>query len=172
MLDRALSVTRQAAELAAKHATALAGRALELVGEVRRRVQGDDAETSRRVAAAAARAEDLAAAPTPPRQEPRRFERAAPVPAPAEPVPTPAEPVHIEVEEELVGQFAEQGAEDGAGAEISVVEPWAGYASMNASAVVDRLAAASPAQLAVVELYENGHKARKSILAEVQRRLS
>jgi hypothetical protein len=81
----------------------------------------------------------------------------------------PPEPEHIEVEEELVGAFAEAGAEEGAGPEIEVVEPWPGYAALTASDVVDRLAAASEAERAVVALYEREHKKRKTVLAAAER---
>src|SRR4051812_3830772 len=131
MLDRAFSLARQATELAVKHVTALSGRALELAAELRGRAQGADKEPSTRVADAEARAEELTSAPA----RPRRPERApAPPPPPAarpEP-PSPPEPAHIEVEDELVGEFAEVGAEDAAGAEVEVAEPWPGYASLSA----------------------------------------
>src|SRR5689334_19972782 len=39
---------------------------------------------------------------------------------------TPPEPAHISEEPELVEEFAEPGAEDGAGAEVHVQEPWDG----------------------------------------------
>jgi hypothetical protein len=42
---------------------------------------------------------------------------------------------------------------------------------MKAADVVDRLATADSAQLAVVQLYENQGRARKTVLAAVERRL-
>ncbi len=39
----------------------------------------------------------------------------------------------------LVRESAEPGAEDGAGASVTVAEPWEGYSGMNAREVVARL---------------------------------
>jgi hypothetical protein len=49
-------------------------------------------------------------------------------------------------------------------AEIRVDAPWEGYDEMKAADVVDRLKAADDAQKAVVRLYEQQHKKRKSVL--------
>jgi hypothetical protein len=163
MLDRAFALTRQAVELAEKHLTAAIGKAVELAGEARKIVENRGSpppEQSDRVANAEARSEALDSTPT----------RPAPAPRPPAPPRTPSPPPtpeseHIEVEEELVGEFAEAGAEEPAGPEIEVAEPWPGYASLTASDVVDRLAAASEAERAVVALYERGHKNRKTVLA-------
>src|SRR4051794_39551293 len=87
---------------------------------------------------------------------------------PAEPaVPPPAEPepAHIEVEAELVAQVADPGAEGSPGPQLSVDEPWEGYSKMKAADIVDRLAAATPPEVAVVQLYESTHRARKTVLA-------
>jgi hypothetical protein len=54
---------------------------------------------------------------------------------------------------------------------VSVAEPWEGYRKMKAADVVDRLATADSAQLAVVQLYESQGRARKTVLAAVERRL-
>jgi hypothetical protein len=78
---------------------------------------------------------------------------------------------HISEEPQLVGEFAEPGAEEGAGAEVHVVEPWDGYEHMNAKQVIDRLAGASPAELAAVQLYESGRKDRQTVIAAVGRAL-
>jgi hypothetical protein len=74
-------------------------------------------------------------------------------------------------EEEIVAEFAEPGAEDGAGAQLQVEEPWEGYALMNAGAVISRLEQADPAQLALVELYEQMHKKRQTVLSAAAKRL-
>ncbi len=112
----------------------------------------------------------------------------APVPAPpaAEPVPDlpvgetisggPAEPIiseagHVSSGTELVEEFADPGAEDGAGAEVRVAEPWEGYRSMKAADIIDRMASASTAELAAVELYELSGRKRKSVLAAAERAL-
>lgn len=74
-------------------------------------------------------------------------------------------------EAEVVAEFAEPGAEDGAGAQLDVEQPWEGYASMNAGSVIDRLQQADPAQLALVELYEQTHKNRQTVLSAAAKRL-
>lgn len=73
--------------------------------------------------------------------------------------------------DEVVAEFAEPGAEDGAGAQIEVEAPWDGYDAMAAQAVVDRIAESGPEQLAVVELYERFHKNRRTVLAAAESRL-
>lgn len=84
---------------------------------------------------------------------------------------TPAEPVHVSEEPALVDEVAEPGAEDGAGPEIHIDEPWEGYAQMNAKQVIERLHAATPAELAAVQLYEGSHRRRQTIVNAVQRAL-
>jgi hypothetical protein len=118
--------------------------------------------------------------PTPvrPREPARRAEeppsppRSAPA---AEPPPAPAaeeaEPDHVSEEPVLVEEFADPGAEDGAGPEITVAEPWPGYGSMKANEVVARLEEAAPAQVAVARLYEQANRRRKTVLAAADRRL-
>jgi hypothetical protein len=81
------------------------------------------------------------------------------------------EPAHVSEEPELVEEFAEPGAEDGAGAEIHIREPWEGYRHMNARDVAARLSAASPAELAAVQLYESSTRGRQTILSAVTRHL-
>ncbi|HLY47587.1 MAG TPA: hypothetical protein VKR21_00190 [Solirubrobacteraceae bacterium] len=98
---------------------------------------------------------------------------APPPPAPplgARHVPPP-EPVHVSDEPELVEEVAEPGAEDGAGAQIRIDEPWDGYGQMNAKQIIARLNAATPAALAAVQLYESSHRRRQTILNAVQREL-
>jgi hypothetical protein len=93
-------------------------------------------------------------------------------PAPPTPLTHEQEVVKtIEDEDELVAEFAEPGAEDGAGAQLEVDEPWEGYAQMNATAVIDRLEAADPAELALLELYEQTHRKRQTVLSAATRRL-
>jgi hypothetical protein len=103
--------------------------------------------------------------PTPPAA---RAARPAP---PARPPPPLGEPAHVSAEPELVETSAEPGAEDGAGAAITVQEPWAGYRRMNARDVIDRARLASVAELAAIELYEARHRARQTVLAAVERQL-
>ena len=110
-------------------------------------------------------------APTAPPPAPRTATpapRSAPRPEP----PTPlAEPTHVSEEPTLVETSAEPGAEDGAGAAITVQEPWAGYGQMNARDVIDRARLASVAELAAIDLYEARHRARQTVLAAVERQL-
>ena len=80
-------------------------------------------------------------------------------------------PVHVSEEPELVQEVAEPGAEEGAGAEVSILEPWEGYGRMSAKEVIARLADATPAELAAVALYESGNRSRQTVLAAVQRQL-
>jgi hypothetical protein len=81
-------------------------------------------------------------------------------------------PAHVSSEPELVGEIADPGAEEGAGAEVTVAEPWPGYAKMTAPDVIDRLAAAGSAELAAVALYEDQHRRRATVLAAVRRQLA
>jgi hypothetical protein len=82
----------------------------------------------------------------------------------------PETPVHIDTEPELVAEFAESGAEEGAGAELHVDEPWEGYRRMRVAAIRDRVAVAGAEELAVVQLYEVTHRRRRSVLDAVERR--
>jgi hypothetical protein len=91
-------------------------------------------------------------------------------PAAPEP-PTAPPPTHVSEEPELVGTFADPGAEDGAGAAVHVEEPWKGYAHMTADDVIAHLADASREELAAVELYERAHRARKTVMAAADRQL-
>jgi hypothetical protein len=92
----------------------------------------------------------------------------APIPEP--PARPPEPPPHIDTEPELVAEFAEPGAEEGAGAEIHVDEPWDGYRRMRVADIRDRVAAAGAEQLAVTQLYEVTHRRRRSVLDAVERR--
>ncbi len=76
----------------------------------------------------------------------------------------------VDEEPELVAEFAERGAENGAGANATVDEPWEGYAKMKADAIVARLGEADLAELAVVELYEQTHGKRQTVLRAAERR--
>jgi hypothetical protein len=93
--------------------------------------------------------------------------------APDVPPPVPDEliPDHVDEEPVLVAEAAEEGAEDGAGAELHVEPPWDGYERMGAADVRERLAAASAAEAAAVELYESTHKSRRSVLDAAERML-
>jgi hypothetical protein len=109
--------------------------------------------------------------PAPPRVNGHSASPAAP-PAPPTSLTHDQEVVKtLEDEDELVAEFAEPGAEDGAGAQLDVAEPWEGYARMNAADVVSRIDQADPAELALLELYEQAHKKRRTVLTAATRRL-
>jgi hypothetical protein len=112
-------------------------------------------------------------APRPPAPQRRAMSRPRPPaesrrptePRPAPPRPSPEPPA-------IVHEVADPGAEDGAGAQVTVAEPWQGYDRLGARDVIDRLSAAPPAVAAAVELYEAGKRRRKTVLAAAERRLS
>jgi hypothetical protein len=113
-------------------------------------------------------------APEPPAPAPPASAPPAPAPRtpePPSPPPVADEPVHVSEEPELVEEFAEPGAEDGAGAEVRVDEPWDGYAELTARDITARLSDASEAELAAVQLYESTHKQRETVLSAVVREL-
>jgi hypothetical protein len=70
-----------------------------------------------------------------------------------------------------VEEVAEPGAEDGAGAEIHVAEPWEGYGELTADDVIDRITGATTAVLAAVQLYEQTHRRRRTVLEAAEREL-
>ncbi len=94
-----------------------------------------------------------------------------PVDETPEPVDETPEPAHVSEEPELVAEVSEPGAEDGAGATVTVDEPWDGYTRLNAQDVIDRLADAGTAELAAIQLYESTHKRRETVLTAVAREL-
>jgi len=114
----------------------------------------------------------------------------APPPPPARPAPTPPpaarprrrtnggappvapEPAHVSEEPELVAEVADRGAEEGAGAEVHVDEPWEGYDRMTAAAIRGRLRMEGAAVAGTVRLYEAAHKGRSSVLEEAGRRVN
>lgn len=96
---------------------------------------------------------------------------APPPPAAHRPRPAP-EPAHVDRDAVVVLESADAGAADGVGAQIRVDEPWDGYSQMKAKDVTAQLATADPATLAVVRLYETGHRNRRTVLAQIDRRLA
>lgn len=76
----------------------------------------------------------------------------------------------VDEEPELVAEFAERGAEEGAGATTTVDEPWEGYREMNADAVIARIDQADLAELAMIELYEQAHRRRQAVLHAAEHR--
>jgi hypothetical protein len=85
---------------------------------------------------------------------------------------TPPEPAHVDEEPELVAEIAEEGAEEGAGAEVTVEEPWPGYNEMTAADIEDRLVAEEETVVAAVRLYEASRKGRASVLEAASRKMS
>ena len=109
--------------------------------------------------------------PSPPEPEPSQEAREPVIEAVEErPALEPEEPEHLDLKPELVAEFAESGAEQGAGPEIHVDEPWDGYRKMRVADIRDRVQVADPAELAVVQLYESMNRGRASILDAVVRR--
>lgn len=110
--------------------------------------------------------------PAPPRAPgtPTAAPPARPVPAAPE-APAPETPG--DVFEELTGlktiddtpELVETEGAGSPGAELHVDPPWAGYERMSAADIVDRLVVADAAEKAVVRLYEQRHRRRRSILA-------
>jgi hypothetical protein len=86
------------------------------------------------------------------------------------PPPQPA-PLHVSTEPELVEEFSEPGAEDGAGAQVRVAEPWPEYRHLKASDVIARLSSATREELAAVELFELAGANRKSVVVAAQQAL-
>ncbi len=54
-------------------------------------------------------------------------------------------------------------------AEVIDDEPWTGYDALRAADVVARVRGADPAELAAIELYETGHRRRRTVLEAVAR---
>ena len=86
-------------------------------------------------------------------------------------VPDELIPDHVDEEVVLVAEVAEEGAEDGAGPELHIDEPWDGYDQMTAPQINDRLAAATAEMAAAVELYESTRKSRRTVLDAAGRAL-
>jgi hypothetical protein len=101
---------------------------------------------------------------------PAAAEAPPPEPEPVEPV-EPPEPAHVDEGATVVAEFAEEGAEDGAGAEIELTEPWKGYDRLHADELVDRLSGAGSAELAAVVLYERSTRDRSSVVEAAERQL-
>jgi hypothetical protein len=103
--------------------------------------------------------------PAPPAQ-------ARPVPVDSPPaVPDELIPDHVDEEVVLVAEVAEEGAEDGAGPELHIDPPWAGYDEMTAAQIRDRLAAGDTVLAAAVDLYETTHKSRRTVIEAAERAL-
>ena len=124
---------------------------------------------------AAPRAEAAAPATAPPRGAPAREERPPSRPPRRRPgrAPTAAvEPAHVDEEAVLAAEFAEEGVEEGAGPQIVVDEPWDGYSGMKAPDIIRALQDAGSETLAAVQLYEQTHRRRRTVLDAAGRLLS
>ena len=72
----------------------------------------------------------------------------------------------------LVAAVAEEGVEDGAGAELHVDTPWPGYERMTVQEIRRRLASEGPAAAGAVKLYEAAGRRRRSVIEAADRRLA
>ena len=77
----------------------------------------------------------------------------------------------MSAEPTLVEESAEPGAEDGAGAQVRVSEPWDGYRQMKAEEVIARMTEATPEELAAVQLYETVNRNRETVITAAERQL-
>jgi hypothetical protein len=188
-----LRVSLRSAQLLTRAAGGVAERAMSVTGLAIQIVSpGRSSDLERDVAPVAAPRAEPAAPPAAPAAPPSAAPAAPPSAGPAAPPATPRAaapatplaappavpldaltqaPAHVSEEPELVAESAEPGAEEGAGAGITVVEPWAGYGRLTAKDVIDRARTASVAELAAMRLYEARHRARQTVLAAVDRQL-
>jgi hypothetical protein len=104
----------------------------------------------------------------PPQPAPRVRE---PEPATRQDAAAAQQPRHVSEEATLVAELAEPGAQDGAGAEVTVSQPWSDYDRLTAKQVIARLADATAAELAAVRLYEDQNRRRETVLSAVERQL-
>jgi hypothetical protein len=165
-----MRLSARAARLALRGGLQTSGRVLELVIYVVKSVAPDGSGNRSEWTAPAnvetptdIRAE---AEPSPEPASKPSFEPAS------EPAPLRDEPTHVSEERVLLDELAEPGAEEGAGAEVTVAQPWGGYAQMTAKDVVARLSDATPAELAAVQLYESANRHRDTVMSAVRRELA
>jgi hypothetical protein len=155
---------------AAGQAAALAGQILKAVSPSHTTSAPDRDQASAAAAPAATRTPDVQPAPEP--ELPPR-PAAGEVPVGSRPTSQPAPlqdlPAHVSEESELVESFAEPGAEDGAGAQVTMDSPWEGYDAMSADELIIRLGESDPAELAAVKLYESAKRRRATVLKAVDR---
>lgn len=164
LISLPLRASLRSAQIVTRAVSGVAGRALAIPGHA---IQVASSGRSNCVEPDADRQRDVAPRPASPTQTPPpRTVRAEPAPsARAEP------PTHVSEEPVLVSESAEPGAEEGAGARVTVLEPWTGYGRMTARDVIDRVRSASVAELAALRLYEARHRARRTVLDAADRQL-
>jgi hypothetical protein len=107
----------------------------------------------------------VAPSPAPPVSPPTAQGPAVPA------VPPTAGAKQVDDDPVPVAEFAEAGAEDGAGAQVRVDPPWDGYDSMTAAQIRQRLATADSGLAAAVSLYEGAGRRRVSVVDAADRRL-
>ena len=95
---------------------------------------------------------------------------ARPTPPPP-PAAGPSEPRRVDEEATVVAEFAEEGAEEGAGAEVALAQPWEGYDQLQADELVEQISDASDETLAAVALYERSTRARPSVIGAAEEQL-
>jgi hypothetical protein len=162
-----LRLGMRAADTALRTGMTVSGRTLQLAGELLKTFTGGETN------GAAPRGADGQPERAPDRSRSTTTVSSSAQPAPSRPpiAQEPQAPPHVSEEPVLVDELAEPGAQDGAGANIEVAEPWEGYDQMTAKQIVARLRSSSAAQLAVVELYERENRERETVLAAVKRQL-
>jgi hypothetical protein len=166
LISLPLRVSLCSAQIVTRAVSGVAGRALAIPGHA---IQVAASGRSNHVERDADRAEpDVAPRPASPTETPPapRTVRAEPAPSARSEAPT-----HVSEEPVLVSESAEPGAEEGAGASVTVLEPWTGYGRMTARDVIDRVRSASVAELAALRLYEARHRGRRTVLAAADRQL-
>lgn len=119
--------------------------------------------------------------PPPPRPAPTSVAEPAAPPPPVPPaaaegdaipvVPPPPGAKTVDDDPVPVGEFAEEGAEDGAGAEVHIDPPWDGYDDQTAAQIAERLADADREVAAAVSLYEGMRRGRRSVTKAADKRL-
>lgn len=174
-LRRALSLAAGAAERMLEAALAGLRKARAALEEGAPEVAGSDAPELASQTGDALEPEPLSQAAPP--------EEAGDGPAPTtdpvtgEPVVPPPSPLAAEVKTiddapVPVAAVGEEGAEEGAGAEVHVNPPWEGYDGMIAAEIRARLREADSDVLAAVVLYEGLGKRRSSVIGDAERRLA
>jgi hypothetical protein len=162
-----LRASLRSAQIVTHAVSGVAGRAVEIPGRAIRlassgrsgRVERDPDPIERNVAPS----------PAPPINTPPAPDAVAD--PPLAPAGSPEPPTHVSEDPVLVREEADPGAEEGAGAGITVAEPWNGYGHMKAKDLIDRVPTATVAELAAMRLYEARHRARRTVLAAVDRQL-
>ena len=113
----------------------------------------------------------------PPKPRPESVETPPPLPPAAAKgdavpvVPPPAGAKEVDDSPIPVAEFAEEGAEDGAGAEVHIDPPWDGYDDMTAAQIQQRLADSDREVVATVSLYEGMRRGRRSVVRAADKRL-